>query len=63
MDDPMVRSRLGRAYGTRPSGLSIPSEGPFPTLQNRVRQTEGSGECAANRGCQNPHSLLLASVV
>jgi hypothetical protein len=29
MDDPMVRSRLGRATGTQPLGPLIPSKGPF----------------------------------
>jgi len=34
MDDPMIRSRLGRITGTRPLGLPIPSGGPsfFYTL-------------------------------
>lgn len=30
MDDPMVRSRLGRAYGTRPLGALDPKRGPPP---------------------------------
>ena len=38
MDDPMVRSRLGRANGTRPLGPLIPSKGPsfFAQINSRL---------------------------
>jgi hypothetical protein len=32
MDDPMIRSRLGRINGTRPLGVLVPKQEPPPFL-------------------------------